>query len=269
MRQKILLLAAVFFGVLAFMFTSAQLNSERKRIQGSVTDVNVIQAVKDLSEGDKITDDNIRVVKVKRSPNSIVSSNEIPGGRKDTLIGRQVMFFIPKDQALTWNDLKGSESSGRGGLSAKIPQGKRAISISVDSISSVNGLIQPNNHVDLIGTFKFPDLKGDSSYDTVTLTIFQNVVVLATGTDMGYQQDSRNPGASRNYSTVTLAVTPKEAELLIFATQKGRIQLSLRNYDEVWIEKDIQSVNWKYLQDSIKEFNDQREQDMTRRSSIK
>lgn len=264
MRQKLLLLAAVFFGVLAFMFTYHQINLERQRIQGSVMDTLVIQAIKDLSEGDRITDENIRVVKVKRSANSVSMTREIPGDRRDTIIDRQVQFHIGVGQTLEWTDLKASMNSGRSGLSSMIPPGLRAIAIAVDATGSVNGLIQPNNHVDIIGTFKFPDMKGDTAYDTITMTILQNVAILATGGDMGMQDDAK--GRGRNYSTVTLALSPKEVEMIIFASQKGRIQLSLRNYEELKIEQKVQSVNWKYLQENIQNYTLEREQTMKLRS---
>ncbi len=264
MRQKLLLLAAVFFGVLAFMFTYHQINLEKQRIQGSVLDAAVVQATKDLAEGDKITEDNIRVVKVKRASNSMAMTREIPGDRRDTILDRQVQFHIPAGQTLEWTDLKSSMSSGRSGLTTLIPPGYRAIAIAVDSTGSVNGLVQPNNHVDIIGTFKFPEMKGDTAYDTITMTILQDVVVLATGGDMGMQDDRMR--GNRSYATVTFALTPKEVEMIIFASQKGRIQLSLRNYEERKIEQKVQSVNWKYLQENIQNYTLEREQNMKLRT---
>ncbi len=262
MRQKMLLLAAVFFGVLAFMFTYHQLSLERQKIQGSVVDRVVIQAVKDIGEGDKITEDNVKLIKVKRSVSALAASREIPGDNKNSIIDRQVRFLVRAGEILNWSDIKMDVGSGRGGLSNLIKPGNRAISISVDSTSSVNCLIQPQNHVDIIGTFRFPDLKGDSAYDTITMTILQNVVILATGSDMGINEDPRRNGFTRSYATVTLALTPKEVEMIIFASQKGRLQLSLRNYEETSIEKQVQSVNWKYLQDNISKYTLEREQDM-------
>ena len=46
MKQKLLLLAAVFFGVMAFMFTFQQINAEKKKIMESAMDVDVIRVVK-------------------------------------------------------------------------------------------------------------------------------------------------------------------------------------------------------------------------------
>ena len=65
MKQKLLLLAAVFFGVMAFMLTFQQINQEKKKIQAATTEVAVIQLVKDIAENEPITEDAIRGAKIK------------------------------------------------------------------------------------------------------------------------------------------------------------------------------------------------------------
>ena len=169
--------------------------------------------------------------------------------------------LIPAGTLLQWDDLKSAQSSGRTGLTSLIRPGFRAVSISVDSTSSVTGLVQPNNYVDLIGTFRFPDARGDASLDTITMTILQRVRVLATGTNMGFLPSS---GAGQNYqvrsyNTVTLELTPKEVEMIIFASQKGRLVMSLRNYEESAVARQLQSVNWNFLQKNIMNYNVERE----------
>ena len=103
-----------------------------------------------------------------------------------------------------------------------------------------------------------------SSLDTITLTILQRVRVIATGTDMGYLASSSSGQnyAARSYSTVTLELTPKEVEMIIFASQKGRLTMSLRNYEESAITQKLQSVNWNFLQKNIMNYNAEREKMM-------
>lgn len=260
MKQKLLLLGAVFFGVLAFMFTFHQINLEKSKIQGDAHDVYLIQVTRDLAENEKITDDSIREVKIRRFRNANDGGREVEYERKNMVIGREVRSLIQAGALLQWTDLKTSLSSGRSGLTSLIRPGYRAISIPVDATSSVTGLVQPNNYVDLIGTFRFPDARGDSALDTITLTILQRVRVIATGTDMGLLVGAGNQDIrSRGYSTVTLELTPKEVEMIIFATQKGRIHLSLRNYEESAVTRQLQSVNWDFLQKNILNYTRERE----------
>lgn len=264
MKQKLLLLGAVFFGVLAFMFTFHQINLEKSKIRGEAKDVYLIGVTRDISEGEKITEDAIREVKVRRFVNGEgMSGREIEYDRRNMVIGREVRSLIQAGSFLQWTDLKTSMSSGKSGLTALVRNGYRAVSIAVDVTSSVTGLVQPNNYVDIIGTFRFPDSRGDASLDTVTLTILQRVRVIATGTDMGVLSGNGTLSApSRGYSTVTLELTPREVEMIIFATQKGRLHLSLRNYEESAITRKLQNVNWKFLQDHIESYTREREQMM-------
>lgn len=260
MRQKLLLLGAVFFGILAFIFTMNQINREKSRLLGETENVYLIQVVKDIPDGEKVTEDMIREKKIQRFRNAR-NNRDILYDQRSTILGREVRSLIQAGSLLQWSDLKISHSSGKTGLTSLIRPGYRAISIAVDATSSVTGLVQPNNYVDLIGTFRFPDARGDSSLDTLTLTILQRVRVIATGTDMGILNPAaRGQGfASRSYSTVTLELTPKEVEMIIFASQKGRITMSLRNYEESAITQKLQSVNWNFLQKNIQSYNAERE----------
>ena len=264
MRQKILMLAAVFFGVLAFIFTYQQIQQERSKIRNSAVRVRLIKMKTDMSEGDKLMETDIEMFETMRFAAAASGTLEIPWDRRSDVIGTPLRSMVRKGDILTWRDFKQVITKDRTGLPAQTRSGWRAISIPVSQVTSVSGLIRPNNFVDVIGTFHFPDAKGDSSLDTVTMTILQRVKVLATGADIGYaQQNGAQPNvaaAGRSYSTVTLELTPKEVEMIIFAQQKGSLTLSLRSYEDPNITTDVQSVDWAYLQQHIKEYTSEREQ---------
>jgi pilus assembly protein CpaB len=258
------MLAAVFFGVLAFIFTYQQIKQERSKIMNSAVRVRLIRMKADVSEGDKLMESDIEMYEAMRFVNAAANSLEIPWDRRTDVIGSPLRSIVRKGDILTWRDFKEVFTKVNTGLPAQTRSGWRAISIPVSQVSSVSGLIRPNNFVDVIGTFHFPDAKGDSSLDTVTMTILQRVKVLATGSDIGYaQQNGAQPNASaagRSYSAVTLELTPKEVEMIIFAQQKGSLTLSLRSYEDPNITTDVQSVDWAYLQQHIKEYTSEREQ---------
>ena len=264
MRQKILMLAAVFFGVLAFIFTYQQIQQERSKIRNSAVRVRLIKMKTDMSEGDKLMETDIEMFETMRFAAAASGTLEIPWDRRSDVIGTPLRSMVRKGDILTWRDFKQVITKDRTGLPAQTRSGWRAISIPVSQVTSVSGLIRPNNFVDVIGTFHFPDAKGDSSLDTVTMTILQRVKVLATGADIGYaQQNGAQPNVSaagRSYSTVTLELTPKEVEMIIFAQQKGSLTLSLRSYEDPNITTDVQSVDWAYLQQHIQEYTAEREQ---------
>jgi len=262
MRQKILMLAAVFFGVLAFIFTYQQIKQERSKIMNSAVRVRLIKMKADVSEGDKLMESDIEMFETMRFVNATANTLEIPWERRTDVIGSPVRSLVRKGDILTWRDFKEVFTKVNTGLPAQTRSGWRAISIPVSQVTSVSGLIRPNNFVDVIGTFHFPDAKGDASLDTVTMTILQRVKVLATGADIGYAQQNgaQSVSSGRSYSTVTLELTPKEVEMIIFAQQKGSLTLSLRSYEDPNITTEVQSVDWAYLQQHIKEYAAEREQ---------
>ena len=244
MRQKILMLAAVFFGVLAFIFTYQQIKQERSKIMNSAVRVRLIRMKTDVAEGDKLMESDIEMFETMRFAGA-ANTLEIPWDRRTDVIGSPVRSIVRKGDILTWRDFKQVFTKERTGLPAQTRSGWRAISIPVSQVTSVSGLIRPNNFVDVIGTF-------------------QRVKVLATGADIGYAQQNGSQTSSssgaRSYSTVTLELTPKEVEMIIFAQQKGSLTLSLRSYEDPNITTDVQSVDWAYLQQHIKEYTSEREQ---------
>lgn len=256
MKQKLLLLAAVFFGVLAFILTFQQINSERAKIRSTMQEVALLELKRDIAENEIITEDAIVVKKYQRAKSQLASSREVTADQKNLIIGRKALFQINKGSVLQWNDLQTSMAAGRDGANSVIRPGYRAISIPVDQTASVSGLVQPNNYVDLIGTFKIPASRGDASLDTITLTILQRVRVIATGNDYGVRAPGQ--GAARSYSSVTLELLPNEVEMIVFASQKGYIQMSLRNHEDTATIKEHQSVNWKYLESNFQKYNKER-----------
>ncbi len=261
MKQKLLLLGAVFFGFLAFVISYNQLQYEKRRITGSAETVILVQLKTTKTAGEELRDTDITRVEVKRLASRAQSSREILWKDRYSAIGRQLETTVNAGQVLLHTDLK--PINQRHGFNSIIPSGMRAISIPVDSTGAVTNLVGPNDNVDVLGTFRFPDLRGDSSLDTVTLTILQNVKVLAVGNRWGATQYAE-PGSQRGYSAVTLLVWPEEVEMLVFASQKGRLTLSLRNFDDSRIDRTLEgkSVNFKELEKNIPSFNEHRRKRM-------
>lgn len=256
MRQKLLLVVAVFFGLMAFYLSHRQLEQMKQQIRGSTVELDVVTLRRDLAEGDTIAAGDIEQTRVQRFPKD-VSDNDVRWERRADIVGQKLGRVMKAGEMVRYSDLAaGRRRDGR--LAGIVKPGYRAISISVDATASVTGLVQPNDNVDLIGTFRFPDMKGDQALDTLTLTLLQNVRVMATGTDIG-NTDLGVRRSSKGYSTVSLELTPKEVEMIVFASQKGRLTLSLRHTEETRIETDLQSVNFRYLEENIPVYTQERQ----------
>jgi pilus assembly protein CpaB len=120
----------------------------------------------------------------------------------------------------------------------------------------VSGMVEPNDHIDVLGTFTLPSTV-PGEMESVTLTVLQDVTVLATGQQLARQLSGGRRGArDTGYSTVTLEVTPREAELLVFAQQaRGKLTLSLRNPSDISFEKDLPKIDFKLLQTELPALN--------------
>jgi pilus assembly protein CpaB len=115
------------------------------------------------------------------------------------------------------------------GIAPIIPVGMRAVSVRVNDVASVAGFVLPGMRVDVLVTGRPPDSAGA----TMTATALQNILVLSAGTTI--QNDSR--GQAIQAPTVTLLVSPEQAETLTLANNEGHIQLVLRNGSDQTIEK--------------------------------
>jgi pilus assembly protein CpaB len=110
-----------------------------------------------------------------------------------------------------------SQQSGAG-LSATIPEGMRALSVSVNEVVGVAGFVIPGTMVDVLVT-------GSTPSGTVTRTILENVRVLAAGQKIEQDRD----GKPQTVPVITLLVNPEDASKLTMAANQGKLQLALRN----------------------------------------
>ena len=132
-------------------------------------------------------------------------------------------------------------------LALKIPAGKRAVTVTIDSLAAVGGLINAGDFVDVIAQLNVPSQ--DTDKKTVTAMIFQGLQVLAVNTNL------EEPGSYSEQQMaaslkITFAVDPQEAGLLAFADKNGTLELALRSPDEAE-HKKVKASTWKTLADYV------------------
>ncbi|HBC85406.1 MAG TPA: Flp pilus assembly protein CpaB [Lentisphaeria bacterium] len=265
MKQKLLLVAALFFGVLAFILTYYQIKIEREKALGAATTVKLIKLKATKAEDEQLNLNDFEEFETKRFNMGTSKNPEIEWKDRFDIVNKKTDSTIVKGDILKWYQIRTEKSAKGEGLAGIIADPRRngapmrAVSVPVDTTSSVTNLVKPGHHVDIVGTFRFPEMKGDKSLDTITMTILQNVLVLATGQQTANSVGPESKTAARSYSTVTLELFPKEVEMIIFASQKGRLTLSLRNYEDSIFVKDYQSVNFKFLEENIQKYSEDRE----------
>ena len=136
--------------------------------------------------------------------------------RIDDCVNRAVITSMVENEPLLEGKLAPKE--GGAGLAATIPDGMRAVSVSVNDVIGVAGFVVPGTMVDVLVT-------GSTSFGNVTRTILENVRVMAAGQKV--EQDRE--GKPQTVPVITLLVSPEDANALTMASTQGRIQLALRN----------------------------------------
>lgn len=163
----------------------------------------------------------------------------------DRVVDRIALAPIAKGEQILLNKvtLSGMETS----LSSKVPKGKRAITIPVDNISSVGGMIRPGDHVDIVGLVPVPGLSAEGKQVTqlTSLPLFQDVTILAVG-----QEYTTVPGAQKGEKAlspiITLALPPEQANLVAFVQEQGKIRLILRSPEDAQVQPVVPAT-WEAL----------------------
>lgn len=112
----------------------------------------------------------------------------------------------------------------KGGLSAVISPGKRAITVRVNEIVGVAGFALPGSHVDVMVHTSVDNVRQSGQATPVSKIVLERILILAVAQEAG--RDETKP---KVVNAVTLEVTPKEAELLDVARSVGTLSLVLRN----------------------------------------
>lgn len=181
--------------------------------------VSVAVAITDLSWGTVVRPEMIRMVTFLNG--SLASGAFFKDAA--SVAGRVVITPIKAGEPIFESRLAPTDIK-RGGVAAVISENKRAMAVRVDKVKGVSGFIHPGNRVDVVATFR-----PSGSRMPITMTILENVPVLAVGTETEVQAKQEK---SVPVDVITLEVSPEEAEVLALASSEGRLQLSLRNFSD-------------------------------------
>jgi len=258
----LLLVGAVGFGVVAALFSALYLNSReeaiRQRLEGDkLQNVQVVVASGNLIRGTQVGQGSFAV---RDMPSEYVHSDVIYPAyfeanshrflAQDLAAGKPLLAsFLVDEYPIDFSDL--------------IALGLRAITLTIDDQGSHAAMLRPGNHIDIFvniptreSGLSAPSIDEDDIQDLVSaptwlkvaqkvreippsdiiIPVVQDIAVLATGREP-YEEhlDDINLPQQRKdlrYSTITGAVTPKQASLIRVAEDKGEIQAFLRNRDD-------------------------------------
>lgn len=210
------IVALIFAGLASWGVWRFMVGESRKAMtfQGE----KLVVAAADIPVGTKLDISQVRTI-------SMAKENFPKGGFNDpaAVTGRVVIKQLTAGDQITEQKLMPKEgmAATTGVMSYLVPKGHRAVTVGVNEVAGVAGFLAPNNRVDVVLTTPIPN---DPKGETITKIVLQNVPVLATG-----QVTEQKDGKPAVVPTVTLDLTPDDAEKLVHSAHKGSLQLLLRN----------------------------------------
>jgi len=198
--------------------------------------VRVMASLKAVPEGGPINDLAVKVMPAKHvHPDSILCNSQAD---IDLYKGAKAMRKIDAKQILLLSDVMPKESQeARETLGTLITEGYRAVTVRADIGSIHGGLLRTGDRVDVLCTVADPKLG-----DTITKTLLQNVTVLAVGGQI--RAPAFGKSKRRSVPSVTVEVSPEDAEMLVFAQQKGELSLIVRPQADTSTAKLVGKSFW-------------------------
>ncbi len=220
---------ALIFAGIAFVGAQRYLQEERSKIEVDWREryrpTPVVVAAAALPAGKVLSVEDLAK---REMPAAYLPGGTLPVDEIATVIGQQLVIPLAAGDALSMAHL-----SGHGGqaLASRLLNGTRAVTVPVDEVSSQAGLVRPGDQVDLL----LAEETSEGSVRCVTVKpLLESLTVLATG---AHQVDpargadellQRRAELGISYSTMTLDVTPEQAQQLALALRVGDLIPLLR-----------------------------------------
>ena len=216
LKKRVLVIAVLLALVTVALLYNYITNIETPPPQ-EIKTVAVITAINTIPENTRITQEMLQVTNI---PEDAVH----PDAVKDTV---EIVGFITKSEIITGEQVLKSRvafDQEDTDLSYLIPENMRAFTILIGEASGVAGYIAPGDKVDILATYAEEIINPTP----ITITQFQNIEVIRKGINPQNNADAINANGGLTTS-ITLLVTPQQAEVLFFASQYGALNLTLRN----------------------------------------
>ncbi|MBP7216534.1 MAG: Flp pilus assembly protein CpaB, partial [Candidatus Omnitrophica bacterium] len=252
-KQKLFIILSVVLGLLTFFMINVYLQGQKKAAEDKAREElereranlrPVFIARSDIAPGKEITADMVESKIVSDSDRDARAVADL-----SSVFGKVVTIPIRAGEQISLDKLAYARASGT--LAQSTPVGKRAVTISVDNIASLAGMVKPGDYVDIIASVPVPAMGADGKQATqlAMLPLFQNVQILAVGQNLGAQARqvsryaSEEKAADAASALITVALNPQEANIISFVQDQGKLRLVLRSPSDTQMEQP-RPVSW-------------------------
>lgn len=228
-RNVIIAIVSIAIGLAAAVLSVGYLRSAQTEIATENEPIEVFVAQEDLPQGTTAEDlISKKLIEIEKVPRQFVPVGAISSAR--TIENQVLAVAVSAGEQLTSSRFTFASDAG---LAVNIPEDLLAVSVDVDDVAGVAGLLKPGDTVIVFASFN-PDggLAG-----AVTRTLIPKARILAVGSTVSGVEEEAAPKPSgglmaatpsgAGYKTVTLALAPADAARIVFARKNGAIHLAL------------------------------------------
>jgi len=247
-HTKIAVVAAVLVGLFAVVAVNKYIS--KRTTVAPTPKASILVATMEIKEGSEIGEEMLGSAEI---PFDSLSNMHIalpakndPTYQKafsdvlEKIVKRKAKRLVAANTPVFWIDI---ETEPKTPFADLIADGSRAVTVPVDSVSSVCGFIKPGSRIDVVLTAteeKLGLVTGQAAKETgsrvVSSVILQNVAVIATDRDYDLQS------LSSGYGTMTLSLPTKAAIMMVQARTMGQITYLLRNVRDTKTEQDRTNI---------------------------
>lgn len=223
-----LVLLALLAGLLAFWSTRRFLDdnaaSVRRHWESRYALRAVTVAARDLTAGQRLLPDDLAR---REMPAGFLPSGTFAAEEVERALGQRLAVGLRAGDPIGAGVLENRTPA----LSWRLSEGSRAVTVPVDQVSSQAGLVRPGDRVDLMLA---EEHQQGTERCVVVRPLLESVHVLATGQATrealrpGDVPLDANADGETRYSTITLDVTPEQAQQLAVGLRMGELIPMLR-----------------------------------------
>lgn len=214
-RRMTLLLAVLLAIGTGWLTLNYVNNVKRSAIENNGAPQTILVAAVDIPARTTITPN---MLQPRTLPSTVVERDAIQ--QPAQAVGALSLITIPAGSQVTTSKVGHPSDVG---LPVRLAPGKRAVSIQIDKVKGISGLLQPGDRVDILA---IPPRVGNELPQAAA--ILRGIRVLAIGSTLETTSATPSPDEA-NSATVTLEVTPHQADLLAAADANTQLRLALRS----------------------------------------
>jgi|AZIH01.1.fsa_nt_gi pilus assembly protein CpaB len=227
-----LVLLALTFAGLAGWGTLSYLNSREAELRQAAASmdgpaVEIVVASTAVSPGESITLDNMAIAEV---PQKYLPQDAIPPAEFELYAEKSILVPLDPGRPLLKSYISGL--SHQSSFSAHLKKGWRAITLPVDELNAVAGMLEAGDFIDLVISGEQENVEGETK-GYVLRRLMEKVEVLATGTmtriDAKYAKANGVYPDEPFYGTITISVPAHLVTEILMARENDTLNVLLRH----------------------------------------